>query len=217
MRTTVGEALSVLAPPRGGSEPDASPTSDTGNAVMPEPTIELSADQRRKLLRQHRDLRRVLEVTLSATEDTDSQGAKRLPVLVCLALRLQNMLERHATFEEAVLVPHFLAHDPGRVDRLINDHRRQRAELSILAKLAFQNVGLPRVGQAFRCLIRNILTEMDDEERELFRGVRRRSTRSVLLTGGRKRTTTGEFPGDPAIACDEEIGEDLPHLRRRSD
>ena len=178
--------------------------------VMPE-TIELGADQRRKLLRQHRDLRRVLEATLSATEDTESPGMKRLPVLVGLALRLQNMLERHATFEEAVLVPHFLVVDPTRVDRLINDHRRQRAELSVLAKLAFQNVGLPRVGQAFRSLIRNILAEMDDEERELFRGVRRRAKSGV---SARKRTQTGEYHGEPVLD-DDEVGEQRASAARR--
>jgi hypothetical protein len=181
---------------------------------MPE-AIELTADQRRKLLRQHRDLRKVLEVTLSATEDNEAPGFKRLPVLVGLALRLQNMLERHATFEEAVLVPHFLIEDPGRVDRLINDHRRQRAELSILAKLAFQNVGLPRVGQAFRFLIRSILTEMDDEERELFRGVRRRASRGAPA---RKRLETGEFPREPAVLeVEDHLEEDNPIVRRGSD
>ena len=178
-------------------------------------SIELSADQRRKLLRQHRDLRKVLEVTLSATEDNEAPGIRRLPVLVGLALRLQNMLERHATFEEAVLVPHFLIEDPGRVDRLINDHRRQRAELSILAKLAFQNVGLPRVGQAFRFLIRSILTEMDDEERELFRGVRRRANRSAPA---RQRVETGEFPQEPAVLeVEDDVEEDIPIVRRGSD
>jgi Mg2+/Co2+ transporter CorC len=138
-------------------------------------------------------------------------------VLVGLALRLQNMLEKHATFEEAVLVPHFLIEDPVRVDRLINEHRRQRAELSILAKLAFQNVGLPRVGQAFRYLIRNILTEMDDEERELFRGVRRR--RAPGTVEARKRVETGEFATEAAAL---EVGEDLDEeapivVRRGSD
>ncbi|HET6148700.1 MAG TPA: hemerythrin domain-containing protein [Polyangia bacterium] len=179
-------------------------------------SIELSADQRRKLLRQHRDLRKVLEVTLLATEDNEeTPGIRRLPVLVGLALRLQNMLERHATFEEGVLVPHLLIEDPARVDRLINDHRRQRAELSILAKLAFQNIGLSRVGQAFRFLIRSILTEMDDEERELFRGVRRRASRSAPP---RQRVVTGEFPADPAVLeVDDDVEDDNPVVRRGAD
>jgi hypothetical protein len=181
---------------------------------MPD-SIELGPEQRRKLLRQHRDLRKVLEVTLLATEDDEAPGIKRLPVLVALALRLQHMLERHATFEEAVLVPHFLIEDPARVDRMINDHRRQRAELSILSKLAFQNVGLPRVGQAFRFLIRNILTEMDDEERELFRGVRRRGTRPTVA---RKRVQTGEFPSESAVLeVEGDVEETNPIARRGSE
>jgi hypothetical protein len=44
---------------------------------------------------------------------------------VGLALRLQNMLERHATFEGGA-GPHHLIEDPARVDRAITDHRRQR-------------------------------------------------------------------------------------------
>ena len=161
-------------------------------------TSELSTEQRRKLLRQHRDLRRVLEVTLSATEGTESSGDRRLPLLVALALRLQNMLDRHFAFEESVLIPHFLVVDPTRIDHLVDDHRRQRAELSVLAKLAFQNADLPRMGQAFRCLIQKILAEMDDEERELLRGVRRRTGART-----RARAVTGEFSTQPLADCDE--------------
>jgi Hemerythrin HHE cation binding domain len=162
---------------------------------------ELSSEQRRKLLRQHRDLRRVLEVTLSATEeaaDSDSPGDRRLPLLVALALRLQNMLDRHFAFEESVLIPHFMVADPSRVDHLVDDHRKQRAELSVLAKLAFQNADLPRMGQAFRCLIQKILAEMDEEERDLLRGVRRRAGART-----RARAVTGEFSTDPLADCDE--------------
>jgi Mg2+/Co2+ transporter CorC len=162
---------------------------------MKEP-IELAANERRKILRQHRDLRRVLEATLSATEDTESAGTRKLSVLVGLALRLQNMLERHFTFEEAILLPHFLIEEPARIDRLVNDHRRQRAELSVLAKLAFQNVGLARVGQAFRCLIHNMLSEMDDEERELLRGVRRRT-----MTGPVRTAIPDDFASDTRDEC----------------
>jgi hypothetical protein len=182
---------------------------DDGRALMKEP-IALTADERRKILRQHRDLRRVLEATLAATEDTEAAGSRRLSVLVGLALRLQNMLERHFNFEETILLPHFLVEDPARVDRLVNDHRRQRAELSVLAKLAFQNVGLARVGQAFRCLIHNMLAEMDDEERSLLRGVRRR-------TGAHATPVAGAGPGYPAGTdpeCDLMAG--LPDARRSS-
>ena len=170
---------------------------DDGDVLMKQP-IELAANERRKILRQHRDLRRVLEATLSATDDTEEPGSRKLSVLVGLALRLQNMLERHFTFEETILLPHFLVEDPARVDRLVNDHRRQRAELSILAKLAFQNVGLARVGQAFRCLIHNILAEMDDEERDLLRGVRRRTASNPTVPGA----AGAGYPADAEPECD---------------
>ena len=86
--------------------------------------VALARSARRKILRQHRDLRRVLEITLSATEVAEAPGARRLPLLVALALRLQNMLDRHFAFEESVLIPHFLAEDPARVDHLVDEHRQ---------------------------------------------------------------------------------------------
>lgn len=172
--------------------------------------IGVAKSERRKILRQHRDLRRVLEVTVAATEAVEEPGTRRLPLLVALALRLQNMLDRHFAFEESVLIPYFLVEDPARVDHLVDEHRRQRAELSVLAKLAFQDIGLPRMGQAFRCLIQKILAEMDDEERELLHGVRRRH-------GARARAITGEFPKDSLVDCDELLVDADPAARRGSE
>jgi hypothetical protein len=179
-------------------------------------SVALARSARRKILRQHRDLRRVLEITLSATEAAEAPGARRLPLLVALALRLQNMLDRHFAFEESVLIPHFLVEDPARVDHLVDEHRRQRAELSVLAKLAFQNVSLPNMGQAFRCLIEKIRAEMEEEERELLHGVRRRAPAKP-----RERAVTGEFAAtqDALVDCvdDELLLEDDPAARRRSE
>ena len=180
--------------------------------------VALVRSARRKILRQHRDLRRVLEITLSATEVAEAPGSRRLPLLVALALRLQNMLDRHFAFEESVLIPHFLAGDPTRVDHLVDEHRRQRAELAVLAKLAFQNVALPNMGQAFRCLIQTILVEMDEEERDLLHGVRRRATART-----RQRSVTGEFAqasleeDDSLIDSDEVLLDSDPAARRGSE
>jgi hypothetical protein len=175
--------------------------------------VALARSARRKILRQHRDLRRVLEITLSATEADEAPVARRLPVLVALALRLQNMLDRHFAFEESVLIPHFLAEDPARVDHLVEEHRRQRAELSVLAKLAFQNVALPNMGQAFRCLIEKINADMEEEERELLHGVRRRAPAKP-----RERAVTGEFAQEALVDCDDELLlEDDPAARRGSE
>jgi hypothetical protein len=56
---------------------------------------------------------------------------------------------------------------------------------------------------------------MDDEERELFRGVRRRGNRGLTA---RKRVETGEFPAEPpALEVEEEVEEDTPIVRRGSD
>jgi hypothetical protein len=187
-----------------------------GNGRMTGGPVALARSARRKILRQHRDLRRVLEITLSATEAAEeAPGARRLPLLVALALRLQNMLDRHFAFEESVLIPHFLAEDPTRVDHLVDEHRKQRAELSVLAKLAFQNVSLPNMGQAFRCLIEKILAEMEEEERELLHGVRRRAPAKP-----RERAVTGEFATQDALVdCDDDelLIDDDPAARRGSE
>jgi len=175
--------------------------------------VALARSARRKILRQHRDLRRVLEITLSATEAAEeAPGTRRLPLLVALALRLQNMLDRHFAFEESVLIPHFLVEDPARVDHLVDEHRKQRAELSVLAKLAFQNVSLPNMGQAFRCLIETIHADMEEEELELLHGVRRRAPATP-----RERAVTAEFVTEDALVdCgeDELLLEDDPAARR---
>jgi hypothetical protein len=173
--------------------------------------VALAGSVRRKILRQHRDLRRVLEITLSATEAAEeAPGARRLPLLVALALRLQNMLDRHFAFEESVLIPHFLVEDPARVDHLVDDHRKQRAELSVLAKLAFQNVALQNMGQAFRCLIEKINADMEAEERELLHGVRRRAP-----VRSRERAATGELDEESLVECDELLAASDSASRRR--
>jgi hypothetical protein len=59
---------------------------------------------------------------------------------------------------------------------------------------------------------------MDDEERELFRGVRRRARRSAPP---RQRVVTGEFSVEPSVALELEVEEDVeddtPLVRRSSD
>ncbi len=188
--------------------------SAAGSGAMTGGPVALARSARRKILRQHRDLRRVLEITLSATEVAEAPGARRLPLLVALALRLQNMLDRHFAFEESVLIPHFLAEDPARVDYLVDEHRRQRAELSVLAKLAFQNVSLPNMGQAVPARSK-IQADMEEEERELLHGVRRRAPAKP-----RERAVTGEFATqDSLVDCgdDELLLEDDPAARRGSE
>jgi Hemerythrin HHE cation binding domain len=129
---------------------------------------ELRLTERRKILRQHQDLRRLLAVILEATRDTELGESQRSPSPVGLGLRLQSMLERHAAFEEGVLAARVGAVDRARIDALIREHRRQRAELSLLTKISLGNTRLGTIRLAFRWLARNILTGMDVEERQLF-------------------------------------------------
>jgi hypothetical protein len=136
-------------------------------------SIELDAETRRKIFRQHRDLRQVLAATLMATTDTDRDNGQRPPLLVALGLRLQRMMERHSVFEEAALrplQPLLDSAETARIEALANHHRQQRVELSLLTKLAFGNGRLGRVLLAFRQLSETIIKQMNVEERELFRG-----------------------------------------------
>ena len=167
---------------------------------------ELGPTERRKILRQHRDLRRVLAVIVEATRDIERSDTKRSPLLVALGLRLQSMMERHAMFEEAALLAHYGGAERGRLDAVIGEHRRQRAELSLLTKLSFGNPRLRRIGLAFRWLARNILKGMDVEERELFGG--KLARRRLGNGAARKRTTTGEYAnGSVAAAGSPEDGD----------
>ena len=142
----------------------------------------LGPAQRKKIIRQHRDLRRVLRAILAATEEPDAHEGRRFSMLVSLTVRLQNVLDRHLAFEEQALGAHLNTEDPQALKRLASAHRRQRTELSILAKLAFQDVAQVGVPQAFRALIDDLLADMDAEERDLLNGVRRRPRREPTET-----------------------------------
>jgi hypothetical protein len=71
------------------------------------------------------------------------------------------------------------------------------------------------MGQAFRCLIEKINADMEEEERELLHGVRRRAPAKP-----RERAVTGEFATQDALvdcADDELLLEDDPAARRGSE
>ena len=142
----------------------------------------LGPAQSKKIISQHRDLRRVLRATLAATHEPDAHEGRRFSMLVSLTVRLQNMLDRHLAFEEQVLGAHLTTEDPQALKRLASAHRRQRTELSVLAMLAFRNVAPAGVNQALRALIEDLLVDMDVEERDFLRGVRGRPLRKSPQT-----------------------------------
>ncbi len=161
--------------------------------------IELNAETRRKILRQHRDLRQVLYATIELATGADRGNGQKLPLLVALGLRLQRMMERHSAFEEAALrplQPHLTSDDAARIEALAYDHRQQRIELSLLTKLAFGNGRLGRILLAFRGLSQIVIKQINNEERDLFR---RRSPKAPL-----KRRNHGHRAGRTGAI---EIGE----------
>ena len=75
-------------------------------------SIELHAGERRKILRQHRDLRLVLTATIKAA-GADRGDGQQLQSLVALGVRLGRMLGLHLAFEATALRPHLR---PGGAD-----------------------------------------------------------------------------------------------------
>lgn len=133
-------------------------------------SIELHAGERRKILRQHRDLRLVLTATIK-TAGADRSDGQQLQSLVALGLKLGRMMGRHSAFEEAALRAHLA---PGgadllQVEALASRQRKEVMDLTLLTKLAFESRDAGRLLPAFRRLSQNILEQIDKEERALFR------------------------------------------------
>lgn len=133
--------------------------------------LELDAETRRKILRQHRDLREVLTATRRISIAVDRDEGQQLQSLAALGLKLGRMMGRHSVFEEAALRPHLSpgGADVARVEALTSRQRKQLIELTLLTKLAFESRGVGRLLPAFRGLSQNILKLINKEERALFR------------------------------------------------
>jgi hypothetical protein len=149
--------------------------------------IELDTETRRKILRQHRDLRQVLAATKKVSNGADHGDDQQRQSLVALGLRLGRMMGRHSLFEEAALRPYVDAGgvDSARVEGLASRHRQQLVELTLLTKLAFESGRAGRLLAAFRGLSENILKQINKEDRELFR--KQASRRSVPQQNGPHR------------------------------
>jgi hemerythrin HHE cation binding domain-containing protein len=130
-------------------------------------SIMFPASVRERVLEQHRVLRELLQQTLDATTRTFQPGGPHLDELARLVHDLRARFWAHLAFEERALVP-VLAHldlwGPERVQDLLAEHTRQRAQLETLVEGIEDQWDVERLAVALRSLATDLLLDMAEEE-----------------------------------------------------
>jgi hypothetical protein len=122
---------------------------------------------RNQIMEQHGVLRALLRRTLEATTAAllrEPEGLRLAEVVRELRTRMVG----HLAFEERTLVPVLAEIDvwgPQRVADLLDEHRRQRAELDTLVEGADSAADPERLALIARSLVTDLLHDMDEEER----------------------------------------------------
>lgn len=122
------------------------------------------------ILAQQRRLRRALGAALDLAGETaqgDGSAGRRLAVAL---ESVRVALEDHVALEERTLIPRLRQADPfgpARVQRLVDEHNRQREELiAFLSDDLLLRSDLCLGAYALEGLLRAMLRHLDDEERE---------------------------------------------------
>ena len=137
---------------------------------MIRPSRPTAAAVRDEILAQHSALRRFLEEVAAAARATGAGDESSGRSLCAMCMRLRSRFERHLAFEEATLVPALRQTDPWGVERarrLVDEHARQRQELSTLVALGQMEHDARTVAFVLQTLVSDILIDMEHEEREL--------------------------------------------------
>jgi hypothetical protein len=131
-------------------------------------SILFPAAVRERILDQHRALRVVLGRAIEATTRSFEADGPSLEQVAYLAHDLRVHLRAHLAYEELSLVP-VLAHvdlwGPERVQDLLEEHGRQRAELDTLVEGIEEGWDVERLALTLRSLVTDLLIDMDEEER----------------------------------------------------
>jgi len=126
-----------------------------------------TADQVRAAIQtQHGGLRVILKDVADAAARARAAGYDRslLPALE----RLLHDLANHMSFEELTLVPALRERDPLGTDRggaILEEHRRQRAELEAMTRLAAGGYHQRDLATAAQSFVTDVLLDMAHEER----------------------------------------------------
>jgi hypothetical protein len=130
-------------------------------------TIFFPTSVRDRVLDQHQGLREVLHQALDITTRGLQPGGPGRDELARLAQDLRGRFRAHLAFEEHHLVPvlaNLDAWGPERVDDLLEEHGRQRAELDTLIDGAQGGWDGARLALTLRSLVTDLLLDMDQEE-----------------------------------------------------
>jgi hemerythrin HHE cation binding domain-containing protein len=123
---------------------------------------------RHAILSQHRRIRLLL-LRAGAVAEAALEGTPPRPDAVACAIGdIRLAMEVHLAFEEAVLPPLLRADlplGPERVERLLDEHTRQRAMLAGLYREAVQHPELPTLAAKLAYLAAWLLADMAEEER----------------------------------------------------
>jgi hypothetical protein len=131
-------------------------------------SIFFPAAVRERVLDQHQALRELLRACLDATaRGLQSEGAGR-EELSHLVHDLRARFRAHLAFEEQALAPVLSNLDlwgPERVEALLEEHTRQRAELETLVEGVSSGWDAARLALTLRSLVTDLLLDMEEEER----------------------------------------------------
>jgi hypothetical protein len=131
-------------------------------------SIFFPATVRERVLDQHEVLRELLRQALDTTTRGLQHDGPGRDELSRLAHDLRGRFRAHLAFEEQALAPVLANMDawgPERVQDLLEEHGRQRAELDTLLEGVRGDWDTPRLSLALRSLVTDLLLDMAEEER----------------------------------------------------
>jgi hypothetical protein len=139
----------------------------TDHQTAREAPILFPSTVRKQVLDQHAQLRRLLGDTLEQTSRCLLRRGPDLEGLAAAARELHRRMLAHLAYEERALAPILAAMDlwgPERVQALLDEHRRQRAELETLVEGIEGEWDAERAALALRSLTCDLLRDMEEEE-----------------------------------------------------
>jgi hypothetical protein len=122
---------------------------------------------RNQVLEQHRVLRQLFDRALEATARSLRGDGPDRDDLGTVALDVRDRFRAHLAYEERMLAP-VLAHvdvwGPERVQELLLEHERQRAELETIVEGIQGGWEVERLAVVLRSLVTDLLRDMNEEE-----------------------------------------------------
>lgn len=134
----------------------------------------------RGVLSQHAAIRALLERARQTAEATLEGRTSESGAVASAIGDIRTTMEVHLAFEEKVLLPLFAAErgrGPWRARRMVTEHRHQRAMLASLHQEAAEAPDLPMLSVKLTFLTSWLLSDMTEEERELFEPAPERAAR----------------------------------------